>query len=400
MTKKIKQQTSGKIRWGIIAIFTQMTMFVQGQNIEINSINFPDANFRNYLLSQPYGNDSILTDVEIISVTSINVSNLNISDLTGIEFFIALQELNCANNQITDLDLTSCSALSGLSCAFNQITNINLNSHLAYLDCRHNRLMLSVLYGIQWWGACYLGEQTLETRTIRTKEVIDFSDQTNFGGNPTNFKIEKFDGITYADADETNYTETDGFFAFLEPGNYRIKMTNGAFNSMIYLTEVTATFDVYMSKYTVNFAGEEINIAPQTVEEGGYAIKPTDPERENYTFNGWFTDNDTFSNEWNFATCVVTQDTILYAKWAIITGISEIENSDVKIYPNPTKDELRIETGGLRIKRIKIVDMSGREIYQFKSLRNPINVSALPPGIYFLKFETYKGTVTKKFIKE
>jgi hypothetical protein len=69
MTKKIKQQTSGKIRWGIIVIFTQMTMFVQGQNIEINSINFPDTNFRNYLLSQPYGNDSILTDVEIISVT-------------------------------------------------------------------------------------------------------------------------------------------------------------------------------------------------------------------------------------------------------------------------------------------------------------------------------------------
>jgi len=45
-------------------------------------------------------------------------------------------------------------------------------------------------------------------------------------------------------------------------------------------------------------------------------IAPSDnPERESYNFGGWFTDNDTFLNEWNFKTNIVTQDTTLYARW-------------------------------------------------------------------------------------
>ena len=34
-------------------------------DVEINSANFPDANFRNYLLDQEYGKDGIITDSEI-----------------------------------------------------------------------------------------------------------------------------------------------------------------------------------------------------------------------------------------------------------------------------------------------------------------------------------------------
>ena len=64
------------------------------------------------------------------------------------------------------------------------------------------------------------------------------------------------------------------------------------------------------------------------------------------------------------------------------------------------KDLLRIENGELGINRIEIVDLSGKWIYQFNSLRNQINISALPQGIYFVKLETDKGTVTKKFVKE
>jgi len=82
------------------------------------------------------------------------------------------------------------------------------------------------------------------------------------------------------------------------------------------------------------------------------------------------------------------------------TGIAEIESTGIKIYPNPVKDELRIESDEWKINRIEITDLSGKVIDRFDSLRNQINVSALSQGIYFLKFETDKGTVTKKFIKE
>jgi uncharacterized repeat protein (TIGR02543 family) len=154
--------------------------------------------------------------------------------------------------------------------------------------------------------------------------------------------------------------------------------------------------------HTVNFAGEEISIDPQVVEYGKHIPRPADPQRTNYKFGGWFTDNDTFTNEWNFATHIVTQDTTLYAKWNSTVGITETESAAVKIYPNPAKDELQIESGDLRIIKVEIVDLSGRTLLlpSFGGAGGGlINVSPLPQGIYFVKIETDKGTVTRKFVK-
>ena len=67
---------------------------------------------------------------------------------------------------------------------------------------------------------------------------------------------------------------------------------------------------------TVTFAGETINIATQTVELGDYATEPTDtPEREGYVFSGWYSDNETFMNRWDFQTHIVPANLTLWAKW-------------------------------------------------------------------------------------
>ncbi|MDL2309317.1 InlB B-repeat-containing protein [Bacteroidales bacterium OttesenSCG-928-C03] len=70
-----------------------------------------------------------------------------------------------------------------------------------------------------------------------------------------------------------------------------------------------------LPKYTVNFVGEGVSIEPQSVVHGNYATAPKNPEREGYDFAGWFTDNDTFINEWDFKTDIVTQNVTLYTKW-------------------------------------------------------------------------------------
>ena len=90
---------------------------------------------------------------------------------------------------------------------------------------------------------------------------------------------------------------------------------------------------------------------------------------------------------------------MLYAKWEQTTGITEIESADIKIYPNPVKDELRIESGELIIEKMEIFDITGKAIVNLKSA-NVINVSALPSGVYFVKIETNNSIVTKKFVKE
>ena len=87
----------------------------------INETNFPDEKFRNWVLAQSYGKDGYLTDDEIASVKEIDVNNKNIVSLKGIEFFTALINLNCYNNQLTTLDVSKNTALRRLDCYNNGI---------------------------------------------------------------------------------------------------------------------------------------------------------------------------------------------------------------------------------------------------------------------------------------
>ena len=108
-------------------------------DVEINETNFPDASFRNYLLSQDYGSDGKLTDEEIAGVTSINVSGTyfspgTISSLKGIEFFTALEDLRCSDNQLNSLDVSGCTALTTLFCYNNQLTSLDVSKNTALTD--------------------------------------------------------------------------------------------------------------------------------------------------------------------------------------------------------------------------------------------------------------------------
>lgn len=110
--------------------------------IEINSTNFPDTNFRNYLLSQSYGADGKLTNSECSYVWDLDIENLNISDLKGIEYFTMLQKLYCSYNNLTSLDLSNNKFLKSLGCVGNKLTSLNIsrNESLINLYCDNNLL--------------------------------------------------------------------------------------------------------------------------------------------------------------------------------------------------------------------------------------------------------------------
>ncbi|MBO7069035.1 MAG: hypothetical protein J6W52_10245 [Bacteroidaceae bacterium] len=74
-------------------------------DVKIDETNFPDANFRAWVLSQPYGADGVLKKKEIADVKKIEVSRLGIKNLKGIEYFTALEELYCGYNQIKGDDM-------------------------------------------------------------------------------------------------------------------------------------------------------------------------------------------------------------------------------------------------------------------------------------------------------
>jgi hypothetical protein len=86
----------------------------------------------------------------------------------------------------------------------------------------------------------------------------------------------------------------------------------------------------------------------------------------------------------------------------------------LRIYPNPTTGELRIEVAGQArndVVNVEIFDVFGRQMSQISRhcgldpqpkshISNQIDISHLPAGVYFVKIRTEAGEVVKKVVKE
>ena len=152
-----------KVKQLLLSLFALLTATTAWADVEINETNFPDEIFRNWILSQKYGKDGVLTDKEIAGVDSIGVSEMDIQSLKGIEYFTELTILICNNNELTELDvsknkklivlncnanhLTSlnvlgCTKLKGLGCFLNQLASLDLSKNTALQDlhCYYNGL--------------------------------------------------------------------------------------------------------------------------------------------------------------------------------------------------------------------------------------------------------------------
>ncbi len=100
----------------------------------------PDINFENKLISLNIDSgtpDGKVLTSSVSAVTTLNITNGSIVNLSGIEDFINLTDLNCNSNKLTNLDLSKNIALKSLKCFDNQISSINISKNilLTYLHC-------------------------------------------------------------------------------------------------------------------------------------------------------------------------------------------------------------------------------------------------------------------------
>ena len=122
-----------------LSVFLSANIF--GQNV-----NIPDAIFKNYLVGEPLINTNGDSEIQVSEASSFNgtisCSFQNISDLTGIEAFTALTFLDCSENQLTSLDVSTNTALEVLYCYDNQLTflGVSTNTALTDLSCSGNNL--------------------------------------------------------------------------------------------------------------------------------------------------------------------------------------------------------------------------------------------------------------------
>ena len=125
----------------LLILITVLTASLAAQaDVTINATNFPDANFRSYLMSE-YPN-GVITTAELNSRTTLEVNNKSISNMKGVEYFVALTRLSCYGNNLTSIDVSNNLKLTYLNLFDNKLTSISVvnNSLLEQLYLHRNQL--------------------------------------------------------------------------------------------------------------------------------------------------------------------------------------------------------------------------------------------------------------------
>ncbi|WP_298516743.1 hypothetical protein [uncultured Kordia sp.] len=108
----------------------------------------PDDAFEQALINLGYDTaplDDFVPKAAIEVITTLDISNLGITDLTGIEDFTALQELNCSSNALGTLDVRNNLNLTNLNCASNVLTTLDILANENLISLNVNGNMLSAL---------------------------------------------------------------------------------------------------------------------------------------------------------------------------------------------------------------------------------------------------------------
>ena len=91
-------------------------------------------------------------------------------------------------------------------------------------------------------------------------------------------------------------------------------------------------------------------------------------------------------------------------KYGFVLGTDEVVSTqNVALYPNPTSDEINIVYAGALEMDLRVFDLTGKMVVYQPDINfnqnHTVNVSHLQAGVYFLRLNSGKGVVTKKFIK-
>ena len=114
-------------------------------------LNFPDEEFRSFLINHCDTNKDGKLDVDIKSMTI--PTSYTIKNLEGIRFFEDLEKLDCHGIGLTTLNVGKNFKLEELDCSGNQLKEYYpiLSSGLKKLNCSHNKLTymnLGILHGL------------------------------------------------------------------------------------------------------------------------------------------------------------------------------------------------------------------------------------------------------------
>ncbi len=93
-------------------------------------------------------------------------------------------------------------------------------------------------------------------------------------------------------------------------------------------------------------------------------------------------------------------DKIAWYENYTILGVKNNQLSHIKVYPNPTKGLVFIDSKNENILSVSVFDVLGKNMFQQAGNIQQLDISSLQPGIYFLRITNGSGEIVKKVIKE
>ena len=78
-----------------------------------------------------------------------------------------------------------------------------------------------------------------------------------------------------------------------------------------------------------------------------------------------------------------------------VTGIDNPESVELKMYPNPSSEEVNFDVDG-KIEEVSIYDVTGTHVVTAAS--TPVDVTTLPIGLYLVKVKTDRGMALKRLV--
>ncbi|OUQ22026.1 hypothetical protein B5E80_15940 [Flavonifractor sp. An135] len=178
-----------------------LTGTAQALDVPVDSSTFPDPAFLSYVQKRDTDGDGLLSQSERDAVTQMDLRKLGIRDLSGLEWFSALESLNCSENDLVSLELADFPALTSLTCNENsRLTELTLSGvpALEQLYCFDSGLSQLDLHGVPnltyfVWGGSPLEELDLSGNpNLHTLHVL--------GGNLTHADLshnEKLDTLLW-----------------------------------------------------------------------------------------------------------------------------------------------------------------------------------------------------------
>lgn len=218
--------------------------------------------------------------------------------------------------------------------------------------------------------------------------------QNGCGGNPIGVFVPETTG-TYYFAIKTGITDWDG-----QDYTYTVIIDEVTLKESENIPDPVADFFVDITSgdapLTVYFTDLSSNASSWAWDFGDGNTSTDQSPTHTYVTGGLFTVSLTAYNEDMTSHTLVVEDLIAVNG---PTGIEDLDNFKLFIYPNPASDYLYISNPS-NLKRVEIHSITGQRIKNIQILNKRIEIIDLPNGVYIISAESESGEVlTSKFFK-